>query len=132
MEKKHKLEDESRGKLLTCHPSLIHVIETASQYLPLRVLEGHRSERRQEELYLEGKSKVRGGQSKHNKLPSEAVDVVILPVNWGDTQRFYFMGGFIMSVAASLGINLRYGGDWDSDLEFKDQTFNDLVHFELK
>jgi hypothetical protein len=27
--------------------------------------------------------------------------------------------------------DLRFGMDWDGDLDFSDQTFDDLVHFEL-
>jgi hypothetical protein len=31
-----------------------------------------------------------------------------------------------------MGIGLRWGGDWDSDKDFSDQNFDDLVHWELK
>ena len=30
-----------------------------------------------------------------------------------------------------LGVRLRWGGDWDSDLEVDDNDFDDLPHFEL-
>ena len=40
--------------------------------------------------------------------------------------------GYVQGVAEQLGIKIRWGGDWDSDFDFKDQTFNDLVHFELR
>ena len=36
-----------------------------------------------------------------------------------------------MGRAVELGIRLRWGGDWDGDNELRDQTFNDLVHFEV-
>ena len=30
-----------------------------------------------------------------------------------------------------MGIDLRWGGDWDRDTEVRDNTFDDLVHFEI-
>lgn len=45
--------------------------------------------------------------------------------------RFYFMAGLVMRTADILNIKIRWGGDWDGDQDFMDQTFNDLAHFEL-
>ena len=44
--------------------------------------------------------------------------------------RFYFFGGFVLGLAVSMGIKIRWGGDWDSDREILDQNFDDLPHFE--
>ena len=38
---------------------------------------------------------------------------------------------FVLFVYKKMKINVRWGGDWDSDLDFNDQKFLDLVHFEL-
>lgn len=70
--------------------------------------------------------------SKHLALPSRAVDVAPYPINWGDKKRFYHFAGYVQGLAAQLGISLRWGGDWDGDNDLNDQTFFDLVHFELK
>jgi len=40
--------------------------------------------------------------------------------------------GFIKGVAASMGIKLRIGADWDGDFDTNDQNFHDIVHFEIK
>lgn len=45
--------------------------------------------------------------------------------------RFYHFAGFVLATAARLGTPIRWGGDWDGDGDFMDQTFDDLVHFEL-
>ena len=45
--------------------------------------------------------------------------------------RFYFLAGMIKERADQLNIRIKWGGDWDSDLDFFDQTFDDLVHYEL-
>ena len=41
------------------------------------------------------------------------------------------MAGFVMGIANTVGIKLRWGGDWDKDTELKDNKFNDLGHFEI-
>ncbi len=45
--------------------------------------------------------------------------------------RFYYFGGYVLGRADEKGIKLRWGGDWDSDREIRDQGFDDTVHFEL-
>ena len=40
--------------------------------------------------------------------------------------------GFVLGVANQMGINLRWGGDWDQDFEVQDNKFDDFPHFELK
>jgi peptidoglycan LD-endopeptidase CwlK len=45
--------------------------------------------------------------------------------------RFYFLAGLIKERADQLNIKVRWGGDWDNDNDFFDQTFYDLVHWEL-
>jgi len=100
--------------------------------MPLKVLEGHRGITRQNQLYHQGKTKVLYPHSKHNTVPSDAVDVYPDPIDWGGTKRMYYMGGIIRGVAEEMGIPIRWGGDWDGDTEVADQTFNDLGHIELK
>jgi peptidoglycan L-alanyl-D-glutamate endopeptidase CwlK len=72
-----------------------------------------------------------------------AVDVAPYPVVWPDAKtmslgvyakavaRFYHFAGFVKARALALGIVIRFGGDWDGDLDFTDQTFDDCDHFEL-
>src|SRR5437899_12949534 len=75
---------------------------------------------------------------------SLAVDVAPYPVVWpnppggswsvGDLHalgRFYYFAGVVKTRALALGIPLRWGGDWDGDNDVFDQTFDDLVHFEI-
>ena len=41
------------------------------------------------------------------------------------------MAGMIRGIAHLLNIKVRVGADWDSDGNTKDNSFDDLVHFEL-
>lgn len=47
-------------------------------------------------------------------------------------RRFYFMQGILYAVAREEGVDVRIGVDWDGDLDFFDQTFDDLGHIELR
>lgn len=48
-----------------------------------------------------------------------------------DLGRFYYFGGYVLGRADERGLRLRWGGDWDGDRDVSDQSFDDLVHFEL-
>jgi hypothetical protein len=41
------------------------------------------------------------------------------------------MGGMIRGIAKQLNVKVRWGGDWDSDGDVKDNGFDDLVHVEI-
>ena len=121
----------SINNLQTCHDDLIKLFEEVIRHYDCAVICGHRSKEDQDKAYHEGKSKLRYPLSKHNKMPSLAVDVVPYPIAWDDLDRFYHFVGFVTGVAKTLGINIRSGLDWDGDLNFKDQNFLDAPHFEL-
>ena len=121
----------SRMQLNSCHSDLQKLFEEVIKHYDCTILEGHRTEDRQNELYSQGKSKVQFPNSKHNSFPSLAVDAVPYPIDWDDTRRFYMFVGIVRGIASQLGINIRCGADWDGDLEVKDQNFHDLPHFEI-
>lgn len=119
----------SKERLATCDERLIKLFNEVVKTFDCTVTQGNRSVAEQEKLYKEGKTKVKF--SKHNYIPSLAVDITPYPVDYENTDRHYYFGGYVLGVAEKLGIKVRWGGDWDSDRETKDQTFNDLVHFEV-
>lgn len=126
-----KFGSTSLSRLETCHPELQRLFNFVVGYVDCTVLCGHRTEDEQNRVYREGKSKLKFPHSKHNQLPSIAADVAPWPLDWYDLDRFYFFGGFVIACAIHLEINIRWGGDWNGNFNFKDQNFNDLPHFEL-
>lgn len=126
-----KFSQESLAHLAECDPRLRLVFNEVVKYFDCKVLEGHRGEEAQHKAFLEGNSKLDWPNGKHNKLPSLAVDVAPFPVDWNDAKRFHFFAGFVLGTASVMGISLRWGGDWNSDTQVKDNKFNDLVHFEV-
>jgi peptidoglycan L-alanyl-D-glutamate endopeptidase CwlK len=85
----------------------------------------------QNRAFQDGHSTKPWPESRHNSEPSDAVDAVPYPVDWSDRRRFYHFAGFVKGMAVSMGIRIRWSGDWDSDTRLDDQTFDDLPHFEL-
>lgn len=126
-----KFSKRSKDALATCHPKLQQIFEAVILHFDCSVIEGHRDEIRQNYLADVGRSKARWPNGKHNAMPSGAADVVPYPIDWNDRERFHYFAGFVLATALSLGIGLRWGGDWDQDTEVDDNRFDDLPHYEL-
>jgi len=119
----------SRRELGTCHPKLQMLIQEVDKrlvkrhLLDLSVICGHRGEADQEKAFANGKSTKHWPDSKHNELPSCAVDVAPYPIDWSDRERFGILAGYILAVADDLDIEVNIGALWKS--------FPDLPHVEL-
>jgi|TARA_R100001530_G_scaffold42370_1_gene32268 peptidoglycan L-alanyl-D-glutamate endopeptidase CwlK len=124
----------SRERLKGVNSKLINVLNEVVKYFDITVIEGVRSQERQNELVAQGKSKTKFG--KH--VDGKAVDIAPYPIDWNSRDDFHYLGGFVLGVASKMGIDIRWGGDWsDSSLSknartTKDNNFDDLVHFEIK
>ena len=121
----------SQARLATCDQRLQDVFNEVIKYFDCTVACGIRTKEDQDKAVAEGKSKTPYPQSKHDSNPSKAADVYPCPVDFNDTNRMRYFAGFVMGIAASKGIKLRWGGDWNQDTQLKDNSFNDLPHFEL-
>lgn len=127
---------DSRAKLATIKPPLRELMEEAIQHVDFTIVWGARTPEEQNELYRKGFSKRDGYINLSNHQPdadgmASAVDIAPWPVDWRDEKRFYLLAGFILCLAFQRGIRIRWGGDWDRDLDLNDQSFNDLAHYEL-
>lgn len=132
-----KFSQESFSKLSTCHIDLRTIFFEVIKYFDCTILEGYRDEADQEADFKAGKTQLHWPNGRHNSRPSLAVDVAPYPVEFNHPNRFYWFAGYVMATAEQLKQqgkithSLRYGGDWNSNKEIDDQTFDDLVHFEL-
>ena len=124
--------NKSKSNLATCNKDLQKIFNEVIKYVDCSVLEGSRDEYRQNKLYEEGKTKVRFPMGRHNSNPSRAVDVTPYPIDWEDRERQTLFAGFVLGIARSMGIKLRWGGDWDQDFQVSDNRFDDFPHFEIK
>ena len=96
--------------------------------LPI-VTEGYRSPERQDELYTRGRSAPgpvvtykQGGESKHNVLPSRALDVAFLLADGSVSWSGLLLSKFARLMKAA-DARVHWGGDWPG--------FKDRPHFEV-
>ena len=122
----------SLRRLSECDDRIQQVLNEVIRTFDCSVLCGYRDEETQNELFRSGKSHVQWPDSKHNQHPSLAVDVVPYPIDWNDRERFSYFAGYVMGVADQQGIILRWGGDWNRDWKGRDNSFDDLPHFQLE
>ena len=127
-----KFGKRSKERLETCDNRLQLVFNEVIRYVDCSILEGHRSGERQNKLFEEGKTKVKYPNGRHNANPSRAIDVAPYPIDWDDRERFHLFAGFVLGIAKAMGIELRWGGDWNMNFEVDDNQFDDFPHFELR
>jgi peptidoglycan LD-endopeptidase CwlK len=124
---------KSRDRLKGVDSKLVNVLNEVVKNFDITVIEGLRSQERQNELVKQGKSKTKFG--KH--VQGRAVDIAPYPIDWNARDDFHYLGGWVLAVAAKMGVKVRWGGDWNASSLFKgqrttkDNSFDDLVHFEL-
>jgi len=130
----------SREKLTTVHPLLRQILINVLKMgiMDITIIYGVREKEEQDRLYAEKKSKLKWPDSKHNIQQhwwkSKAVDAA--PFINGKVSYNYnhccYLAGLVMGEASRMGIAVRWGGDWDMDGEaITDQSFNDLLHYEI-
>lgn len=133
---KYKFGTRSLDKLYDVNYGLQSIMQAAinTGIMDFSITEGHRGKAEQNRYYKYGKSKVQWPKGKHNKIPSEAVDVVPFINGKASWNKLHccVLAGVVLACASKLGISVRWGGNWDMDGEpITDQDFQDLVHFEI-
>lgn len=129
----------SESSLVSVHPDLAQVLRQSLLLgvLDFIVIEGHRTEDRQEMLFRQRKTQVHWPKGKHNALPSLAVDIMpVVPTGvdvWSAAALVYWysVAHVVLATAAFCGTRVRWGGDWDGDRDLTEERFRDLGHFEL-
>ena len=112
---------KSLRELETCDPMLQYLFKEVVKHFDCSVIEGKRSLEDQQELLNEGATKT-----------LDSAHLTGRPVDFEDRDRWHYFGGFVLGTARQFGIDVIWGGDWDNDTKTKDNTFDDLMHFELR
>ena len=129
----YKFGGASRVKLATLHEDIQIVLNEAIKIVDFSILEGYRGKEKQNRYFLDGVSKVRFPFGKHNKVPSEAVDIAPYPYprNENEIKQAYYLAGIIRGIAAAKVIKIRIGCDWDQDGIIRNDKFQDVWHIEI-
>ncbi len=138
--------DWSKNQLSTADPRLQEVFNFVIQNVDCKVLQGWRGKTEQDKAVAEGKSKTMWPTSRHNKTPSQAVDVMPCPIEWPDMigltpeekekARNYatvaYFAGIVRGVAMAKGINITWGGDWNRDFKLTPGDDWDMPHYQVE
>lgn len=141
----------SLDQIGTVDPSLAKVLLRARAWskVPFEVSQGARTIEQQRQYFAENKSKVNPdayatkealyAAAKHVVGPgaplSRAVDVFTPGQEGGgyNAQALAYLAGIMDAAATSLGVKIRWGGDFDRDgIVMEKGTFIDGPHFELE
>jgi peptidoglycan L-alanyl-D-glutamate endopeptidase CwlK len=128
------------------HPTMQRVFMEVLRHRDHSLLDGVRTIAEQQHYVDTGASKTMnsrhlprdpetGIRRDDGKGVAWAVDGVPYPfVGWKHprvSQDLIYFGGFVVGVAKEMGIELRYGGDWNMNGLISDNGFMDLDHWEL-
>lgn len=156
-----KFSNSSLNVLGTAHRDLRTLFEYVILWFDCKAIHGLRTPGEQFELYKQGRKEINGKwmiqdsskivtykdgfikKSKHNYIPSLAVDVVPYyseapHIRWGDFNRIRYFAGFVIGVSKMLKEcelienEIITGMDWDGDTILTDQTMFDALHFQIK
>lgn len=137
----YKFSKRSQSNLIECHVDLQKIALTAIAYIDFAVIEGYRGREAQNKAYFSGHSQLIYPDSKHNQTPSMAFDIIPYEsgrfTGWDNHKSFYFLAGHMAMIAkylyksGEISHRLRWGGDWQSDMDLSNSSFVDLPHYEL-
>lgn len=120
----NRFSSHSLKQLKTCDIALREICNRAILEYDFSVLCGHRDETEQNYAFDNGFSRLKFPKSKHNKIPSRAVDIAPYPTLYADPVKFVELSKVIRRIADELMIPILWGGDaWGK--------FVDMAHWEL-
>lgn len=125
-----KFSKTSEERLKTCHPDIVAVCRELIKQYDFSVLCGRRNKEEQELAFMNGNSKLQYPNSKHNAIPSVAIDIAPYPINWDDLSRFQEMWIRFDTLAkyfkecGKITSDFEWGGNW--------KTLKDYPHIEIK
>ncbi len=121
---------KSKINLSQAHPDLQTLFNEVIKEANCYIICGHRGEVEQNDAFDRGNSLLRFPNSKHNKLPSLAVDATPRPLDWNDLKGFDMLGEIVLRKAKEL----KESGDITHDIVWGGmwKKFKDRPHYEIK
>lgn len=138
----NKWSSKSQAQYDTLHLDLKTLCDAVLIVHDCSILYGNRGKELQNQLFADGKSTLKYPDSKHNTLPSIAVDLLPYRRHWnpygqGSDKYSAYFSGIVLGIAERLlfeghmKYKIRWGGNW-STIRNKDfASFYDAYHFEL-
>jgi peptidoglycan L-alanyl-D-glutamate endopeptidase CwlK len=135
----NRFSEISKLRLQNCHRDLQTLFNHVIIDMDTTIVCGHRDKPEQDKAFAEGKSKLKYPNSKHNKIPSWAVDAAPFvngKIDWKREQMLFF-AGYVKACAdqlyriGTISHRIRLGADFDMDFDVTNDSFRDEPHIEL-
>lgn len=132
-----KLSDRSLERAKDVNPKLINLILLAIRRTPIDFgvawMGGKRTPEEQNQLFKEDYSQCDGYEkiSKHQSGDAIDLNVFVGSKMIDNKEMLCVVAGVMFACASELNIKIRWGGNWDSDGDIRDNKFNDLFHYEI-
>ena len=154
-----KFSETSNNRLETAHQDLQVLFNEVVKHFDCTIVHGHRTPEEQFELFKIGREKINGEwvkvsedvvthkdgynkTSKHNENPSHAIDAVpwfpeAPHIRWEDIETLYYFAGYVLGISnmlfeqGKISHRIKTGADWSMDNDVNDESFRDIVHFEI-
>jgi peptidoglycan L-alanyl-D-glutamate endopeptidase CwlK len=131
-----KFSENSLKLLRNAHPDLQVIMNEAIKHIDFTVICTYRNQTDQDQAYSEGRSKLKYPKSKHNNLPSNAIDIIPYfstppHIRWDNYEAFNPLAGYIFATADRLDIKIKWGNSWSDRPIYTKASFVDLPHWEL-
>lgn len=135
---------KSKQRLQMAHPILRQVANIVQNEYGIdhEVDCANRTQPEQHAAFVKNNSKIDWPEgepappnAKHCKLPSEAIDVRLKGCGFTDKPKDLLAAGFLAGVylaaGRSIGVQLRWGADWNMNGMVSDENFVDAYHLEV-
>ena len=110
-------------RLATCDLELIRLFSEVGKTNNITIICGFRDQAAQDLAFASGASKEQWPDGKHDRRPSQAVDVGPDPICFGDIEAFKNLAVIVKDTARRLNIGVKWGGDY--------LHLHDYPHWEL-
>jgi peptidoglycan L-alanyl-D-glutamate endopeptidase CwlK len=132
------LSDRSLQRLKGVNPKLIDVVLLAIRRTPIdfgvAYMGGTRTAEEQYQLFKEGLSNCDGYIKISKHQMGDAVDLIAFVGSKAvdNKEMLCVIAGVMFACANELGVDIRWGLDWNKNADIRDNKFNDQYHFEKK
>lgn len=134
---KYNLSERSLTRAKDVNPKLINLILLAIRRTPVdfgvAYQGGKRTPEEQNQLFKEGYSKCDGYEklSKHQSGDAIDLNVFVGSKVVDNKEMLCVIAGVMFACADELNLKIRWGLDWNQNGDIRDNTFNDVYHFEI-
>lgn len=132
-----KLSKRSEERMIGLNIKLINVVRMAILRTPIDFgvawMGGLRTAEQQKELFDQGYSKCDGYKllSKHQSGNAVDLNVFVGSKLVENKEMLCVIAGVMFSCANELNTKIRWGLMWNQSGDIRDNTFNDVYHFEI-